>query len=90
MKLEALIIDGIEVSKLAGQAIFGLGMNIAQIATGPKIAAASLLGTADKFEIVAEHARTLAEKICDWDANRLITHIHKPLVGTNGKPITSH
>jgi hypothetical protein len=86
-RLEQLLVDGIELCKLAGQAQFGVGLHCAQVATGPKRAAASLLAVAGKFRLIAEGVEKLAESIVIWDSERLITKVENPLVGLDGQPI---
>ena len=87
-RIEQILVDGIELSKLAGQTLFALGMHTTEVATSPPRAAAKLLQVAGTFRVLAEGIEGLSHNITKWDKERLITKLAKePIVGLDGQPL---
>lgn len=83
-----IVAESVEIAKDIGVLAFGIGRSITHLMVEPKKAAAQIVLAADNVESLGERLLSLSEKIVEWDENRIIAGVRKPLVDLHHNPIT--
>jgi len=81
-----IIAESAEMSKTMALMIFGFGRTMTMLTFKPKQAAAHCAQAVDELTLMADQMTALAERIIEWDEQKLIVP-GKTLVDTNNKPL---
>jgi hypothetical protein len=88
LEANKIIAESAEMSKTMALMIFGFGRTMTMLTFKPKQAAAHCIQAAKELETMTNQMHALAERIMNWDENKLIVP-GKQIVDTNNKPLNS-
>ena len=81
-----IIAESAEMSKTMALMIFGFGRTMTMLTFKPKQAAAHCIQAAKELETMTNQMHALAERIMDWDMNKIVVP-GKTIVGADNKPL---